>query len=414
MRYRSRNALNLKVGIKTMEISELHFLVAEDHEFQRKTLVLALKSLGAKHVLEAADGRAALDYFSDLSEPIDIIICDLEMPNMDGMEFIRHVGNAGAPVSIILTSGMERNVISSVETMTRAYGINLLGAIEKPATPQKLRDLIKRHGQNAPRAATGPKIDIPEQEIVAALKQRQFEPYFQPKVELQTGNVVGAESLARWRHPQRGILAPGEFIKLIGQKGLMDELTWAMLEKSAIACVAWHRQGWPLTVSVNLSLTSLEDPACADRITQTVEKRGLAPRHMTLEITESAAMTNVAPCLEGLARLRMKGFGLSIDDYGTGYSSMQQLGRIPFTELKIDQSFVTDCAAHPQHRVILESSIDMARKLGLKTVAEGVETRGDWNLLKELGCGIAQGYFIARPMSAADFLEWVPEWAPLD
>jgi EAL domain-containing protein (putative c-di-GMP-specific phosphodiesterase class I) len=118
----------------------------------------------------------------------------------------------------------------------------------------------------------------------------------------------------------------------------------------------------------------------------------------------------VATCLEGLARLRMKGFGLSIDDYGTGYSSMQQLGRIPFTELKIDKSFVTDSAANPQNRVILESSIDMARKLGLKTVAEGIETRSDWNLLKELGCTIAQGYYIAKPMSAADFLDWVPEW----
>ena len=397
-----------------MDIPDLHYLVAEDHEFQRKTLVMALKSLGAKHVLEAADGRAALDYFSDLTEQIDIIICDLEMPNMDGMEFIRHVGNSGAPVSIILTSGMERSVISSVETMTREYGINLLGAIEKPATPQKLRELIERHGQNAPRAATGPKIDIPKEEIIAGLQQRQFEPFFQPKVELQSGNVVGAESLARWRHPQHGIVAPGQFIKLIELNGLMDELTWAMLENSASACVAWHRLGWPLTVSVNLSLTSLEDPVCADRITQIVEKGGLAPRHMTLEVTESAIMGNVAACLEALARLRMKGFGLSIDDYGTGYSSMQQLGRIPFTELKIDQSFVTNSAAHPQHRIILESSIDMARKLGLKIVAEGVETRGDWNLLKELGCGIAQGYFIAKPMSSAGFLEWVPEWKPPD
>ena len=397
-----------------MDIPDLHYLVAEDHEFQRKTLVMALKSLGAKHVLEAADGRAALDYFSDLTEQIDIIICDLEMPNMDGMEFIRHVGNSGAPVSIILTSGMERSVISSVETMTREYGINLLGAIEKPATPQKLRELIERHGQNAPRAATGPKIDIPKEEIIAGLQQRQFEPFFQPKVELQSGNVVGAESLARWRHPQHGIVAPGQFIKLIELNGLMDELTWAMLENSASACVAWHRLGWPLTVSVNLSLTSLEDPVCADRITQIVEKGGLAPRHMTLEVTESAIMGNVAACLEALARLRMKGFGLSIDDYGTGYSSMQQLGRIPFTELKIDQSFVTNSAAHPQHRIILESSIDMARKLGLKIVAEGVETRGDWNLLKELGCGIAQGYFIAKPMPAAGFLEWVPEWEPPD
>ena len=128
-----------------MTISELHFLVAEDHDFQRKTLVVALKSLGAKHIIEAADGRLALEHFSDLGTPVDIIVCDLEMPNMDGMEFIRHVGNAGSPVSIILTSAMDRAVISSVETMTKAYGINLLGAIEKPATPAKLPGVVVIH-----------------------------------------------------------------------------------------------------------------------------------------------------------------------------------------------------------------------------------------------------------------------------
>src|SRR3954465_1529865 len=120
-----------------MDISDLHFLVAEDHSFQRKMVVGALRSLGAQHVLEAADGQAAFEFFSDLAQPIDVIICDLEMPNMDGMEFIRHIGKAGTPISLILNSSLERAVVSSVEIMTRAYGINLLGAIEKPPTPQK-------------------------------------------------------------------------------------------------------------------------------------------------------------------------------------------------------------------------------------------------------------------------------------
>jgi EAL domain-containing protein (putative c-di-GMP-specific phosphodiesterase class I) len=397
-----------------MKIPDLHFLVAEDHEFQRKALVMALKSLGATHILEAGDGNVALELFSDLNTPVDVILCDLEMPNMDGMEFIRHVGKAGAPVSIILTSAMERSVISSVETMTRAYGINLLGAIEKPATPQKLRVLIEKHTDQSKPAAPKSMAPIPDSEVIAAMEKQEFLPYFQPKVELDSGKVVGAEALVRWRHPEKGIVPPIAFLDAIEKNKLMDELTWMMLEKSALACLAWHKRGWPLNVSVNLSLTSLEDTGLADRITQTVEKQGLSPKHVTLEITESAAMTNVASCLEGLARLRMKGFGLSIDDYGTGYSSMQQLGRIPFTELKIDKSFVTDCAKNPQQRVILESSIDMARKLGLKTVAEGVETRGDWNLLKEIGCTIAQGYFIAKPMPALQFVEWVPEWAAPD
>jgi EAL domain-containing protein (putative c-di-GMP-specific phosphodiesterase class I) len=231
-------------------------------------------------------------------------------------------------------------------------------------------------------------------------------------VDLVKGEVVGAEALARWRHPQRGMVPPYAFIRVLEDRELIDKLTWIMVDRSAAACVAWRGQGLSVTVSVNLSPKSLEDPALADRITELVQKRGLQPRDMILEITESAAMTDVARALENLARLRVKGFGLSIDDYGTGYSSMQQLARIPFTELKIDRSFVTDAATHGQRGVMLESSIDMAHKLGLKVVAEGVETRADWNQLKRIGCSLAQGYFIAKPMPAAEFVDWAFEWTP--
>jgi len=195
--------------------------------------------------------------------------------------------------------------------------------------------------------------------------------------------------------------------------GLIDGLTWIMLRRSAEACLSWQKNGLgeDINVSVNLSLKSLADTTLADRLTKTVGDAGLQARHMVLEITESAAMTDVAHCLENLARLRMKGFGLSIDDYGTGYSSMQQLSRIPFSELKIDRSFVTDVALHPQRRVILASSIDMARKLGLKVVAEGVESRADWDRLKELGCTMAQGYFIAKPMPATEFITWASNFS---
>ena len=150
----------------------------------------------------------------------------------------------------------------------------------------------------------------------------------------------------------------------------------------------------------------------AERITDRVTSQGLATKHMVLEITESAAMTDLARALENLTRLRMKGFVLSIDDYGTGYSSMQQLSRIPFGELKIDQSFVFSALEKEPSKVILASSLDMARKLKLEAVAEGVETRAHWDLLQNLGCDIAQGYFIARPMDSAAFLAWARDWKP--
>jgi EAL domain-containing protein (putative c-di-GMP-specific phosphodiesterase class I)/ActR/RegA family two-component response regulator len=393
-----------------MEISELRFLVAEDHEFQRRTLVRMLASLGALEVLEAADGRAALDVLLEAGRTVDIIVCDLDMPEMDGMEFIRHVGEAGTQVSVILSSALDRHLIASVETMTTAYGMNLLGAIEKPATPQKLRDLIARHGIMPARRKSVPPAAIPVAEVIAGFRAGQFEPFFQPKVDMATGKLVGAEALARWRHPERGIVSPGAFVGVLEAAGETEALTWVMLEKSAAAAKAWQKGGLAASVSVNLSLATLSDPTLADRITEAVRREGLETKAMILEITETAAMTDVGRCLENLARLRVKGFGLSIDDYGTGYSSMQQLARIPFTELKLDQSFVTNCAANLQHQAIIESSLDMARRLHLKTVAEGVETLADWTFLRDLGCGAGQGYFIAKPLPPGDLLRWAEAW----
>ncbi|MGE0557392.1 MAG: EAL domain-containing protein [Burkholderiales bacterium] len=394
-------------------LDALSFLVVEDHPLQRQMLVLALRTLGAVSVEEAVDGHDALNRIRRATAPVDIIICDLDMPGMDGMAFIRHLGEHTDQPSLIVISALESGLVASVETMAHAYGIRLLGTIEKPATPQKLHETINRHdGAAAPRLPASPRPLLPEADIVAALDENRFEAWFQPKVDLSAGTLVGAEALARMRHPVQGVIAPARFIGFLEENGLIDQMTWSMLRQSAAACAEWQRHGLQLTVSVNLSLKSLADPALADHITSLVREQGVDPRMMVLEITESAAMTEVGPALENLARLRMKGFGLSIDDFGTGYSSMQQLARISFTELKIDRSFVADAGTNPQRNIMLESSNDLARRLGLKAVAEGVETRSDWEHLQRIGCSIAQGYFIAQPMPADEFLRWALAWRP--
>ena len=395
-----------------MNIEQLHLLVAEDHDFQRKTLVRMLTALGATRVSEAGDGRAALDIFAAAQPPVDIIISDLEMPGMDGMEFMRHVGAADRPVSVILSSAHDASMISSVEAMTKAYGITLLGAMSKPVTREKLLDLLGKFAPIEPRAPRQAAPAIPLEEIRQGLDAGEFEPFFQPKVSLSDGTVTGAEALARWRHPGKGLIAPYAFIPAMESAGLIDDLTWMILGKSVARCREWVVRGQHLTVSVNLSLKSLEEPGLAERITERVAEQKLDPKYIVLEITESAAMTDVGKALENLTRLRMKRFALSIDDYGTGYSSMQQLSRIPFSELKIDQSFVASAIEKESSKVILSSSLEMARKLGLKVVAEGVETRAHWNLLQTLGCDIAQGYFIAKPMEAAAFTDWALQWLP--
>lgn len=394
-----------------MDISKLKFLAVEDNPDLRFLMRETLADLGATDVFEAVDGREALNIIRAQNHLVDIIISDLNMPGMDGMELMRHLSEAKTPASIILTSALASSLLASVETMTRSYGLAILGVIEKPISPAKLEALIQLHQPLQPKPnqpATHAEIARPTfslEQIVGGLKNDEFEPFFQPKVDLASGRIIGAEALARWRHPQQGIISPDLFIKPLEHSGLIDELTWAMLKKSARVCREW-RETSPLevSISVNLSITSLAQIGFSERVVELVCGESLDPKHMVLEITESATTSDVGHMLENLSRLRMKGFGLSIDDYGTGYSSIQQLTRIAFTELKIDQSFVAAATRQQSARVILESSVGMARELGITSVAEGIETQQDWDLLHQLGCEVGQGYFIAKPMDISAFM----------
>ncbi len=394
-----------------MKISDLNVLIVEDDEFQRRIISGILESLGVAGISQAENGRHALDIIRGDTGQVDVALCDLNMPEMDGMEFLRHLGEEKRSIAVILTSALDGKLLSSVGRMTRLYGIRLLGTIEKPIKPTDLQTLLSRHDSAAPAPSFSERRFALE-EIIQAVEEDRFEPYFQPKVDLKTGRLVGAEALARWIHPDDKVIGPGAFIPLLENSGNIDGLTFRILEKSAEACRLFQQMGHALTVSVNLSLASLDDTSLAEKITDTVRKSGIDPQYLMLEITESAAMTNVAPALENLARLCMNGFSLSIDDYGTGSSNLQQLTRIAFSELKIDQSFVKDFSENRALRIVVKSSIDMAHKLNVKSVAEGVETRQDWDALKAAGCDTAQGYFIAKPMNRRAFSDFIAGYRP--
>jgi EAL domain-containing protein (putative c-di-GMP-specific phosphodiesterase class I)/CheY-like chemotaxis protein len=379
-------------------------LVVEDDDFQRRTVARMLRSMDALEVLEAGDGKQALALLRGPAF-VDLVVCDLDMPEMDGMEFLRHLGQAHDSAAVIICSAQAWSLLHSVEKMARAYGVRLLGAIEKPVTREGIEDLIAGYAPATPsaRAAAGV-AGFSLEQVLCGLQQKQFESFFQPKVEMATGRIIGAEALARWRHPKHGLVGPNAFISLLEKSGNIDELTFPILEEAVNACRGWRECGLDLTVSVNLSLSSLADTTLADRVMEAVRSSGLGPDYMIFEMTETVAMTEVAAALENLARLRMRGFGLSVDDYGTGFSSLRQLTGVPFTEIKIDQEFVTGCATNPSSRTIVESSVEMARRLGIKSVGEGVETQEDWDVLKAAGCDVAQGYFIAKPLDRVSFL----------
>jgi EAL domain-containing protein (putative c-di-GMP-specific phosphodiesterase class I) len=396
---------------KVIDFDELRVLVVDDDHDQRYLIGRTLAGMGRARVVEAASGHEALAVLDRAGQAVDIVVTDLQMPRMDGMELIRRIGERKLPVSVVLVSGLDGVLLASAAAMAQAYGVRVIGTIEKPVTRAKLHLVLGHFRVPAAEVEPGPDAGVAfaptAPNVLGGIAAGQIEPFFQAVVELGSGNLVGAEALARWRHPSRGILGPEVFLPPLARAGYLDELSWIMLSMSAMEAGRWRRNEPRLTVSVNVSATSLADPGYADAVTQIVTGHGLEPSEMVLELTETEAILNIAAALENLTRLRIKGFGLAIDDYGVGYSSMQALSRMPFTEIKVDRSFVAAAASHPKYRLMIEHTIAVARQLGLKTVAEGVETRAEYELLAGLGCDRVQGYFISRPVEGSEFLRWM-------
>ncbi|MBV8660405.1 MAG: EAL domain-containing response regulator [Burkholderiales bacterium] len=389
--------------------ADLCVMVVEDSAVQRLHALDLLANLGVGKTLEAENGRHALDVLAQGTLP-DILVTDLEMPDMDGVELIRHIAERHLVQAIIVVSGRETTLLSTVETMAQEHGLTVLGIAQKPLSYDNLNTLIARfQPDDGPVGTQNNERRINAAELRSAIAQRQLVLHFQPKVTTHSGVMRGVEALVRWQHPSYGLVAPAEFIPIAEEQGVIDELTDWVLETALKQLRDWHARGLSISVAVNLSAKSLSTPDLADRIAAVTSRIGIEPKYLLLEITETAVMSDLALSLGTLARLRLKGFGLSIDDFGTGFSSMQQLSRIPFTELKIDRSLVHGASEKPHLHVMLQSTIEMGKKLHLTTVAEGVENPSDWQLVRLLGCDVGQGFYVSKPMPGDALAGWLKQ-----
>ncbi|GAB3387343.1 EAL domain-containing response regulator [Lysobacter fragariae] len=393
-----------------MSMSELSVMVVEDHGFQRRMALRLLTDLGIGELSEAADGHAALSLLGNGRAPPDVLIVDLDMPGMDGIEFIGHVAKDRLARAVVVASALDPALLNTVQTMARAYGLRVLGSVEKPLTREKLSAVLNGFDDTLHAYDEVEVVEVSVDAVRAAMNAGEIGPWFQPQVELGNGRPVAAEALARWRRKDGRIIRPANFIPLIEREGLVSELTDHMLVQACRWKHYWDQRGLRLNMSINVSPQVLSDESAADRYQQIVQKQGVDPAEIVLEITESSVMADAARGLGVLARLRLKGFGLSIDDFGTGYSSLSQLSQIPFTELKIDQGFVSGASTQPRKRAVIEASLDLARKLNLDVVAEGVETVEQWQMLADLGCGMAQGNLIAEPVPGEELAEAIGRW----
>jgi diguanylate cyclase (GGDEF)-like protein len=240
-------------------------------------------------------------------------------------------------------------------------------------------------------------------ELRRGIDEGELVVFFQPKASLKTGQIVGAEALVRWQHPERGLIPPNDFIPIAERTGLIKPLSEFVLAASVRQCAAWQADGYDLHVSINLTIPDLLDLALPDRIAALLAETGVRPTQLELEITETTILADPFRVRQVLAQLNEMGLRLAIDDFGTGYSSLAYLRNLPVQTIKIDRSFVMGMAESSSDATIVTSTIDLARNLGLDTVAEGVEDEQTWSALAEGGCTLAQGYLISRPVPAAEF-----------
>ncbi|MES2886101.1 MAG: EAL domain-containing response regulator [Pseudomonadota bacterium] len=402
-----------------MEFGKLSVVVVEDHDFQRRMVMRLLTDLGVGTLAEAVNGRDALTRLQEGALKPDIVVTDLDMPEMDGIELIRHVSEHHLAQAVIIASGLDASLLHSVEQMARAYGLQVLGNVEKPLTRERLAALLRLYLRldkgdgTAPPKVYADDVAVSGEDVRRAFEQGELKVVYQPQLDFANGRVSGCEALVRWhRVGAEKPLLPKLMIEAIEREGWTSQLTDLVLGVAARQRAEWAGLGLELGMSVNVSVLNLTDLETADRYAEIVRVAGAEPKQITLEVTESRVMAEARQALNILNRLRLKGFGLAIDDFGTGFSSMQQLSNVPFTELKIDGGFVQNCDRDARRRSIVESSLDLARRLKLKTVAEGLESRSEWNVLKGSGCDRAQGWLIAKAMPPDEFLQWAESYIP--
>ncbi len=342
----------------------------------------------------------------------DVIVLDLMMPGVDGIEVIRFLAGIDCDALLILISGFDSGVLHSAQKLASEQGLNVAGSLSKPFRHDALYQLLRGLSVTPNNLPCHINIETPSvDELIKAMSNDELVVYYQPKVGLNGNNVTAVEALVRWNHPNYGLICPAFFISTAEQHGLIDELTWIVLEHAMAQCRSWHDQGLEMRVAVNMSANTLKELNLPEQMGHLVQKYNQDSSQLILEVTETALMQELTKSLDILTRLRMKGFHLSIDDFGTGYSSLLQLHRVPFSEIKIDRSFVSAMESDPEATAIVETIIMLGHKLKMKIVAEGVETETCRESLTNMACDQAQGYLFAKPMPGNEIFSWFSQYS---
>lgn len=392
-----------------MPMRPVRALVLEPHISQRTMAIDMLKKLGCQEVYNASGGAQALEILQKVG-PVDIALCDLRLDDMDGLEFLQRAAQARLLSAVIINSSLTEDVRRAAHRLVSMLGLVVLGDLNKPLQMDALEVLLEKHQRDAvgEEPAALPPVHLCDVEDVRkAMREKQLKAYFQPKVHLLTGEAYGVEVLTRWHHPVKGVLSPAVYMQALKEAGLIDELLFTQLDQGlSFQKAAWER-GHFLNIALNMEPVQLSSGKLVQAIEQRLADHRLPASGLTLELTEGSLLQTPVTSLENLMRLRTMGCGLSIDDFGTGFSSLQRLSHLPFTEIKLDGGFICNLEHDLRSQIIVSSTLALGEALQLSVVVEGIETPEQYQQLLKLGCAKGQGYLFARPMPQADLLNWL-------
>jgi EAL domain-containing protein (putative c-di-GMP-specific phosphodiesterase class I)/CheY-like chemotaxis protein len=339
-------------------------------------------------------------------EHFDLIFIDLMMPGKDGVQLLRHLGEKSSKVPIVIMSGFDNGILSVAYELAKEHRLNIIETVAKPFRVQQIKKLLKT--VNRPKALQRKAADIQPltlsvDTMLGAIKNNQFCFHYQPQVNLADNSLYGYEALARWHHPEHGVVKPAHFITFLEKNSLISTLSLALLHAS-LKEIASLPGADNTKFSINVSTDQLSELDLPDYIHSNLIANNINPERLTIEITETGLIRDNKSTLDILARFRLKGFNLAIDDFGTGSAMYEHLQKLPINELKIDKSFISRCLIDMKSKVIVEHTVSLAKQLGIRTVAEGVESGEIASYLKDVGVDIAQGYYFGKPKSYADTL----------
>ncbi|HDM8168315.1 TPA: EAL domain-containing response regulator [Vibrio harveyi] len=372
---------------------DLKAMVIDDHPLQ----ITLLKQMLSRHggdVSTFDNVDSAIQHVK--TSDVDIIFCDLQMPNKDGVDMMMMFNQIGYQGKVVLVSAMELMIVATVRAMCESFSFEVLGKLLKPYDEEQVVEMLNKSGvQPAKFTSFQQQVCVQDQEFLFALAEGRVKNYYQPLADANTGEIIGYEALARWFHPIYGVLAPYNFLSIVKRCHLSAELFDAVFSN---ALYDMKNRGLRLHVSLNVDHDNLEDPEFATRFIERCREHGISPDQFTIEITERDTFETNAALYKNLLKFRMSGVTVSIDDFGTGSSSLEKLAQLPFNELKIDRSFIQGLVNDPKKKNIVLAICALAKSLNISVVAEGVEDEPTLNAMRQYTVDVCQGYYIDKPM----------------